>query len=64
MVVAQPKVHAPSARARFVRMGKDALEIELFAYVQTLEWDEFIEIREQILLRALDIVGPRGGAVT
>ena len=60
MVVAHPKVHAESARARFARMGPQALEIELFAYVLTARWDEFVEIREQIFLRALEVVG--GGA--
>src|SRR5436309_2476966 len=57
MVVSHPKVHAESARARFARMGPQALEIELFAYVLTARWDEFVEIREQIFLRALEVVG-------
>jgi len=57
MVVSHPKVHADSARARFVRMGPQALELELIAYVLTARWDEFVEIREQIFLRALEVVG-------
>src|SRR2546426_1101564 len=57
MIVSHPKVHAESARARFVRMGPQTLEIELFGYVLTTNWDEFVEIREQILLRALEVVG-------
>src|SRR5262249_1919695 len=57
MIVAHPKVHADSAYARFVRMGPQALEIELFAGVLTTQWHEFVEIREQILLRALEVVG-------
>src|SRR5213592_543410 len=61
MVVSHPKLHADSARARFVRMGPQALELELFAYVLTARWDEFVEIREQIFLRALEVVG--AGAV-
>jgi len=56
-VAAQQKVEASSVRARFVRMGKDALELEVFAYVLTGDWDEFVEIREQIFLRALEVVG-------
>src|SRR5213594_2992396 len=60
MIVSHPKVHAESARARFVRMGPQALEIELLGYVLTTRWDEFVEIREQIFLRALEVVG--GGA--
>src|SRR5437870_188992 len=57
MVVSHPKVHADSARARFVRMGPQALELELIAYVLTARWDECVESREQIFLRALEVVG-------
>ena len=57
MIVSQPKVHADSAHVRFVGMDKDSLEIELFAGVLTTRWDEFVEIREQILLRALEVMG-------
>src|SRR5438876_486058 len=39
MIVSHPKVHAESARARFVRMGPQALEIELLGYVLTTRWD-------------------------
>jgi MscS family membrane protein len=60
MVVAQPKVEADSARARFVRMGPQALEIEVFAYVLTTRWEEFVDIREQIFLHALEVVGASG----
>jgi hypothetical protein len=62
MIVAQPKVDAASARAQFVRMGATQLEIELFAYVQTAQWDEFVKIRQHIFLRALEVVGANGGA--
>ena len=63
MVVAQPKVEADSARAHFARITKDALEIEMRAYVMTSRWEEFVEIREQILLRALEIVGATDAAL-
>src|SRR2546428_7699522 len=57
MIVSHPKVHAESPRARFVRMGPQAHVIELLGYVLTTRWDEFVEIREQIFLRALEVVG-------
>jgi MscS family membrane protein len=60
MIVAQPKVDAASAAAQFVRMGANQLEIELFAYVQTAQWDEFVKIRQPIFLRALEVVGASG----
>jgi MscS family membrane protein len=60
MIVADPKVDADSARVRFVRMGADKLELELFAYVRTSRWEEFVALREQIFLRALEVVGGSG----
>jgi MscS family membrane protein len=62
MAAAQPKVQADSIRARFVRLGPQALELELFAYVLTNRWEEFVDIREQIFLRALEVVGGSGAA--
>ena len=62
-VAKQPKVEARSARARFVRMGSQALELEVFAYVLTSQWDEFVDVREQIFLRALEVVGADGAAL-
>jgi MscS family membrane protein len=56
MAVATAKVHGPSVRTRFVRMGPQALEIELTADVVTAQWDEFVDIREQVFLHALEIV--------
>jgi hypothetical protein len=38
-------------------MGPQALELELFAYVLTTQWEEFVAVREQVFLRALEAVG-------
>jgi len=53
----QSKVDPGSVRTRFVRMGPQALELELVAFVRTNDWDEFVTVREQVLLAALDVVG-------
>jgi MscS family membrane protein len=59
----EPKVDPASARARFVRMGAQALEIEIFAYVVTTTWDEFVDVRERVFLAALHAVGGLAAAV-
>lgn len=56
MLAAQPKVDAQTARARFVRLGP-TIEIELFAYVLTTEWNEYLDHRERLFLAALDVAG-------
>lgn len=62
MLAAQSKVEAASARARLVRISPQGTEIELFAYVLTTSFSEFIEHREHILLGALEAMG--GAATT
>src|SRR5437667_641516 len=57
MIVSHPKVHAESARARFVRMGPQALEIELLGLVLTTRWGELVEFGEQSLLGYVGGIG-------
>jgi MscS family membrane protein len=57
MLAAQEKVEQDTVRARLVRITPQATEIELFAYVLTTSFSEFIEHRERILLGALEAMG-------
>jgi MscS family membrane protein len=50
-------------RARFVGFGASSLDIEVFAYVMTRDWAEFLGIREDILLRVMDIIEQGGTGV-
>jgi MscS family membrane protein len=59
-IAKHPKVDVNSIRTRFTKMDPKALEVELSAYVRTVRWDEFVEVREQILLSALDVVEASG----
>ncbi len=59
-VAKHPKVDVNSIRTRFTKMDPKSLEVELFAYVRTVRWDEFVEVREQIFLSALDVVTASG----
>jgi MscS family membrane protein len=60
MLLGHPRVHPDPARARFVGFGASSLDIEVFAYVTTSDWPEFLGIREDILLRIMDIVEQSG----
>jgi MscS family membrane protein len=62
-VAQHPKVDVNSIRTRFTRMDPKALEVELTAYVRTVRWDEFVEVREQLFLSALDVVEASGVAL-
>lgn len=60
MLLGHPRVNPDPARARFVGFGDSTLNIEVCAYVMTSDWAEFLGIREDILLRVMEIVEQAG----
>ena len=60
MLVSHPRLHAELARARFVGFGASSLDIEVFAYVRTTARPEFLAVREDVLMRVMDIVAQSG----
>lgn len=55
-----PKVESESARIRFASFDASALTLEVFSYVLTREMAEFTAIREDLLLRIMEIVERSG----
>lgn len=60
LLIGHPKVTDDPARVRFAGFSEDALDIEIFAYVQSTDWSEFLAIREDLYLRMMDIVERSG----
>ena len=60
LLYSHPMIHPSPARVRLVALGPDALELEVFAYVRTADYDEFLAVREDVFLRMLDIVAESG----
>lgn len=60
LLLSHPRIHAESARARFIGFGASSLDIEVFAYVTTCERAEFLAIQEDVWLRIMDIVEQSG----
>jgi MscS family membrane protein len=42
-----------SARVRLVTIGPLSLDIEIFAYIKTIDWNKFLAIREGLFLEIL-----------
>ena len=55
-------VDRPSVRARFVRFGA-SLDVEIFAYVFASDWNNFLEIQEELLYGIMDMVQKVGAAI-
>jgi MscS family membrane protein len=62
MLYAHPKIHRDPARVRFVGLGAHSLDLEIFAYVLTPDYDEFLAVQEDVNLRLMDIVAASGTA--
>jgi MscS family membrane protein len=61
LLLAHPKLIPDPCRVRFVAFGTSSLDVELFTYVATRDFEEFLAIREDVFLRIMDLVA-RGGA--
>jgi MscS family membrane protein len=60
MLYEHPKVETDSASIRFANFDNSSLRLETFAYVLTRDANEFNAIREDLLLRIMDIVEKSG----
>lgn len=55
-----PKIDPTSARVRLVGISRDAMQLEIYSYIQTRDYDRYLEIQEDIYLRLLDVVASSG----
>jgi len=60
MLYEHSKVESPSARIRFIGLGNSSLDLDVFAYVLETEYEPFLHVQEDLLLRILDIVEASG----
>ncbi|PWG82586.1 mechanosensitive ion channel family protein [Pararcticibacter amylolyticus] len=60
VLYAHPKVNPDPARIRFIEISTDCLKLEVFAYVDAIDFDRFLEIQEDIYLRMMDVIEKSG----
>lgn len=56
-------VDLQSVRVRFFRLGPFSLDVDVFAYVFARDWNHFLEVQEQLLLRVTEIVSRSGTSI-
>jgi MscS family membrane protein len=56
LLLAHPKVHPDPARVRFVRFGAYSLDVEVFAYILTRDYNEYLAVQEELYLSMMDLV--------
>jgi len=63
LLYAHPRVDADPARVRFAGFGPASLTVELFAYVRTTDYEDYLAVREDLYLRIMDAVAAAGTAL-
>jgi MscS family membrane protein len=53
-------VEPDSVRVRFLGFGRSSLDVDVFAYVLTGDWNKFLEIQEALLLRIMECIESAG----
>ena len=56
-------VDVPSARVRFIRLGAFSLDVDVFVYLRTRDWNHFLEIQEQLLFAITEIISRAGTSI-
>jgi MscS family membrane protein len=60
LLYSHPRVLADPARIRFVGFGDYSLDLDVFAYVETTDYGEYLEVAEDLNLRIMNIVSEAG----
>jgi MscS family membrane protein len=55
-----PRIEHDSARVRFVAFGQSSLDLELFCYVVTRDYADYLAVQEELLFSIMDIIGSNG----
>jgi MscS family membrane protein len=58
-----PRLEPGAGHVRFFRFGDYSLDLEVFAYVKTRDYEEFLAIAEELNLRIMEIVAACGSAL-
>lgn len=57
---AHPKMNPNPARVRFLGFGESTLDLEIWSYIDAAGFDEYLEVKEDLLLRIMDIIAASG----
>jgi MscS family membrane protein len=57
------KVEEASARVRLLKLGENAIEVEIYSYIAVREYREFLAVQEELILQAMDVLESSGAQV-
>lgn len=60
ILYSHPMVSNEPARIRFEELASDSINLVVFTYITVSSYDEFLEVKEDLLLRMMDVVNESG----
>jgi len=63
LLYSHPKVETSTVRVRLTDIAGTALNVELLSYILTQDFNEFAAVREDLLLRIIDVMEDSGGSL-
>jgi MscS family membrane protein len=63
LLYSHPKIETKTVRVRLTDIAAGSLNVEVFSYVLTVDFNEFAAVREDVLLRIMDLVDEAGTGV-
>jgi MscS family membrane protein len=63
LLYSHPKIETATVRVRLTDVAGSSLTIEVFSYILTRDFNEYAAVREDLLLRILDVIENSGGTL-
>jgi MscS family membrane protein len=63
LLYSHPKIESKTVRVRLTDIAAGTLPVEIFCYVLTVDYNEYAAVREDLLLRMMDLVEEAGTGV-
>lgn len=60
LLIAHPRVLNDPARVRLLGVSENRIEYEIFAYIKSVDYSEFLGIQEDIIFRMMELVAKAG----
>ena len=63
LLYSHPKIETQTVRVRLTDIAGSSLSVEVFAYILTRDFNEYAAVREDLLLRIMDVMEDTGGGL-
>ena len=63
LLYSHPKIETQTVRVRLTELAASSLNVEVLAYVLTRDFNEYAAVREDLLLRMMDLMEDSGGSL-